>query len=76
MLVICAVESGKYKVLDCDVIGIIILTVRDRGQQFYRCANMRGIIISQDQGAYLISGDDGRRYQFATWDWLGKIHQE
>ncbi|CBI76272.1 conserved protein of unknown function [Bartonella clarridgeiae 73] len=33
---------------------------------------MRGIIISQDQGAYLISGDDGKRYQFATWDWLGK----
>ncbi|WP_254472667.1 TM2 domain-containing protein [Bartonella sp. B1098] len=33
---------------------------------------MRGIIISQDQGTYLVSGDDGRRYQFATWDWLGK----
>ncbi|GAA5095324.1 NINE protein [Bartonella acomydis] len=33
---------------------------------------MRGIIINQDQGAYLVSGDDGKRYQFATWDWLGK----
>ncbi|WP_019220427.1 TM2 domain-containing protein [Bartonella senegalensis] len=33
---------------------------------------MRGIIISQDQGTYLVSGDDGQRYQFATWDWLGK----
>ncbi|GAA5104065.1 TM2 domain-containing protein [Bartonella jaculi] len=33
---------------------------------------MRGIIISQDQATYLISGDDGKRYQFATWDWLGK----
>ncbi len=33
---------------------------------------MRGIIISQDQGNYLVSGDDGKRYQFATWDWLGK----
>lgn len=30
------------------------------------------MIISQDQGAYLVSGDDGKRYQFATWDWLGK----
>ncbi|WP_455482315.1 TM2 domain-containing protein [Bartonella sp. B35(2025)] len=34
---------------------------------------MRGIIISQDQGTYLVSGDDGKRYQFAVWDWLGKI---
>ncbi|WP_208433834.1 NINE protein [Bartonella taylorii] len=33
---------------------------------------MRGIIISQEQGTYLISGDDGKRYQFSTWDWLGK----
>ncbi|AGF75647.1 NINE protein [Bartonella vinsonii] len=33
---------------------------------------MRGIIISQDQATYLVSGDDGKRYQFATWDWLGK----
>ncbi|ATO57517.1 TM2 domain-containing protein [Bartonella sp. 1-1C] len=33
---------------------------------------MRGIVISQDQGIYLVSGDDGKRYQFATWDWLGK----
>ncbi|WP_455481177.1 TM2 domain-containing protein [Bartonella sp. B12(2025)] len=34
---------------------------------------MRGVIISQDQGTYLVSGDDGKRYQFASWDWLGKI---
>ncbi|EJF85640.1 TM2 domain-containing protein [Candidatus Bartonella washoeensis] len=33
---------------------------------------MRGIIIGQDQATYLVSGDDGKRYQFATWDWLGK----
>ncbi|EJF81859.1 TM2 domain-containing protein [Bartonella doshiae] len=33
---------------------------------------MRGVIISQDQGTYLVSGDDCKRYQFATWDWLGK----
>ncbi|CDO46579.1 hypothetical protein AT246_00425 [Bartonella henselae] len=33
---------------------------------------MRGVIISQDQGTYLVSGDDGKRYQFATWDWSGK----
>ncbi|MET3590019.1 TM2 domain-containing membrane protein YozV [Bartonella silvatica] len=33
---------------------------------------MRGIIISQDQGTYLVSGDDGKRYQFAIWDWCGK----
>ncbi|EJF80675.1 hypothetical protein MCO_00189 [Bartonella sp. DB5-6] len=33
---------------------------------------MRGIIINQDQGSYLVSGDDGTRYQFATGDWLGK----
>ncbi|WP_019223264.1 NINE protein [Bartonella rattaustraliani] len=33
---------------------------------------MKGIIISQDQGTYLVSGEDGKRYQFATWDWLGK----
>ncbi|EJF86960.1 hypothetical protein ME1_01316 [Bartonella vinsonii subsp. arupensis OK-94-513] len=33
---------------------------------------MRGIIISQDKATYLVSGDDGKRYQFATWDWLGK----
>ncbi|WP_455478552.1 NINE protein [Bartonella sp. B10] len=33
---------------------------------------MRGIIISQDQGTYLVSGDDDKRYQFAIWDWLGK----
>ncbi|WP_455466641.1 NINE protein [Bartonella sp. B39] len=33
---------------------------------------MKGKIISQDQGAYLVSGDDGKRYQFLGWDWLGK----
>ncbi|UTO28785.1 TM2 domain-containing protein [Bartonella harrusi] len=33
---------------------------------------MRGIIINQEQGVYLISGDDCKRYQFATLDWLGK----
>ncbi|MBB4076835.1 TM2 domain-containing membrane protein YozV [Bartonella fuyuanensis] len=33
---------------------------------------MKGVIISQDQGTYLVSGDDGKRYQFAIWDWLGK----
>ncbi|WP_455479810.1 TM2 domain-containing protein [Bartonella sp. B23] len=33
---------------------------------------MRGIIISQDQETYLVSADDGKRYQFATLDWLGK----
>ncbi|WP_336279073.1 TM2 domain-containing protein [Bartonella sp. CB175] len=34
---------------------------------------MRGIIINQNQGIYLISGDDGKRYQFALLDWLGKV---
>lgn len=33
---------------------------------------MKGKIISQSQGTYLVSGDDGKRYQFASWDWLGK----
>ncbi|WP_332060404.1 NINE protein [Bartonella sp. CB74] len=33
---------------------------------------MRSVIINQDQGTCLVSGDDGKRYQFATWDWLGK----
>ncbi|AQX30467.1 TM2 domain-containing protein [Bartonella schoenbuchensis] len=33
---------------------------------------MRGRIISQEQGTYLISGDDGERYRFALCDWLGK----
>ncbi|WP_332066138.1 TM2 domain-containing protein [Bartonella sp. CB189] len=33
---------------------------------------MKGVIISKDEGIYLVSGDDGKRYQFATWDWLGK----
>ncbi|MBB5074276.1 hypothetical protein HNQ69_001413 [Bartonella callosciuri] len=33
---------------------------------------MKGKIISQDQGNYLVSGDDGKRYQFAIWDWLEK----
>lgn len=33
---------------------------------------MRGRIIGQDQSVYLVLGDDGKRYQFASWDWLGK----
>ncbi|MEL6088948.1 TM2 domain-containing protein [Bartonella schoenbuchensis] len=33
---------------------------------------MRGRIISQEQGTYLVSGDDGERYRFALCDWLGK----
>ncbi len=33
---------------------------------------MKGEIISQDRGAYLVAGEDGKRYQFVTWDWLGK----
>ncbi|WP_273789626.1 TM2 domain-containing protein [Bartonella sp. ML70XJBT] len=33
---------------------------------------MKGKIISQDQGTYFISGTDGKRYQFANWDWSGK----
>ncbi|WP_273758757.1 TM2 domain-containing protein [Bartonella sp. AU55XJBT] len=33
---------------------------------------MKGKIIGQDQGDYLVSGDDGKRYQFADWNWLGK----
>ncbi|WP_273755472.1 TM2 domain-containing protein [Bartonella sp. MM73XJBT.G] len=33
---------------------------------------MKGKIISQDQGTYFISGADGKRYQFANWDWSGK----
>ncbi|EJF80674.1 hypothetical protein MCO_00188 [Bartonella sp. DB5-6] len=33
---------------------------------------MRGMIIGQDQENYLVSGDSGKRYQFAIWDWLGK----
>ncbi|UNE54705.1 TM2 domain-containing protein [Bartonella machadoae] len=33
---------------------------------------MRGRIISQDQQVYLVLGDDGKRYQFSNWDWLGK----
>ncbi|WP_273755494.1 TM2 domain-containing protein [Bartonella sp. MM73XJBT.G] len=33
---------------------------------------MKGTIIGQDQGDYFISGADGKRYQFASWDWLGK----
>ncbi|WP_375623133.1 MULTISPECIES: hypothetical protein [unclassified Bartonella] len=33
---------------------------------------MKGKLIGQDQGDYFISGADGKRYQFASWDWLGK----
>ncbi|WP_375641465.1 MULTISPECIES: TM2 domain-containing protein [unclassified Bartonella] len=33
---------------------------------------MKGRIIGQDQGDYFVSGADGKRYQFASWDWLGK----
>lgn len=33
---------------------------------------MKGKIIGQDQGDYFVSGADGKRYQFASWDWLGK----
>ncbi|WP_208440445.1 TM2 domain-containing protein [Bartonella raoultii] len=33
---------------------------------------MKGKIIGQDQGDYFISGADGKRYQFANWDWSGK----
>ncbi|WP_425456889.1 hypothetical protein [Bartonella saheliensis] len=33
---------------------------------------MKGKIIGQDQGDYFVSGADGKRYQFASWNWLGK----
>ncbi|CAK01264.1 TM2 domain-containing protein [Bartonella tribocorum] len=33
---------------------------------------MKGMIIGQDQGMYLVSGDDDKRYQFSCEDWLGK----
>ncbi|WP_455475598.1 TM2 domain-containing protein [Bartonella sp. B17] len=33
---------------------------------------MKGIVIDQDQGIYLVSGDDGKRYKFSLLDWLGK----
>ncbi|WP_273723349.1 TM2 domain-containing protein [Bartonella sp. AU18XJBT] len=33
---------------------------------------MKGRIIGQDQGDYFVSGADGKRYQFTSWDWLGK----
>ncbi|MBX4336211.1 NINE protein [Bartonella raoultii] len=33
---------------------------------------MKGMIIGQDSGTYFVSGADGKRYQFETWDWLGK----
>lgn len=33
---------------------------------------MKGTIIGLDQGAYLVSGDDGKRYQFLREDWLEK----
>ncbi|WP_336279072.1 TM2 domain-containing protein [Bartonella sp. CB175] len=34
---------------------------------------MKGMIINHNQGIYLISGDDGKRYKFALLDWLGKV---
>ncbi len=33
---------------------------------------MKGKIISQDQGNYFVSGDNGKRYQFADWNWTEK----
>ncbi|WP_273718539.1 MULTISPECIES: TM2 domain-containing protein [Bartonella] len=33
---------------------------------------MKGKIIGQNQGDYFVSGSDGKRYQFSSWDWLGK----
>ncbi len=33
---------------------------------------MKGKIIGQDQGVYLVSGGDDKRYQFEDWNWLGK----
>lgn len=33
---------------------------------------MKGKIISQDQGNYFISDDNGKSYQFLSKDWLGK----
>ncbi|UNF52537.1 TM2 domain-containing protein [Bartonella krasnovii] len=33
---------------------------------------MKGKIIGENQGDYFISGADGKRYQFANWDWSGK----
>ncbi|GAA5104068.1 TM2 domain-containing protein [Bartonella jaculi] len=33
---------------------------------------MKGRIIGQDQSTYLVLGDEGKRYQFSSWDWLGK----
>ncbi|WP_375645460.1 TM2 domain-containing protein [Bartonella sp. AA56HLJMS] len=33
---------------------------------------MKGKIIGRDREAYLVSGDDGKRYQFLREDWLGK----
>ncbi len=33
---------------------------------------MRGRIIGQDQSVYFVSGDDSKRYQFSSWEWLGK----
>ncbi|WP_375685881.1 TM2 domain-containing protein [Bartonella sp. AP65SXKL] len=33
---------------------------------------MKGKIIGQDQGDYFVSGADGKRYQFSSFDWLGK----
>ncbi|WP_375679664.1 hypothetical protein [Bartonella sp. AP7XZML] len=33
---------------------------------------MKGEIIVQNQGVYLVLGGDDKRYQFEDWNWLGK----
>ncbi|WP_375616824.1 MULTISPECIES: hypothetical protein [unclassified Bartonella] len=33
---------------------------------------MKGKIIGQDQGGYLVSGGDDKRYQFEDWNRLEK----
>ncbi|WP_455474568.1 NINE protein [Bartonella sp. B30(2025)] len=34
---------------------------------------MKGIILNQEQGIYLVSGNDGKRYKFSLMDWSGKV---
>ncbi len=36
---------------------------------------MKGEIMVQNQGGYLVLGGDDKRYQFEDWNWLGKNHQ-
>lgn len=36
---------------------------------------MRAGMIGQDQSVYFVLADDGKRYQFSSWDWLEKIHK-